>query len=304
MGIIIDKNTRVLVQGITGKEGNRATKEMLDYGTKVSCGVTPGKGGMKVHSLKVFDSVKEAKKYDSLINTSVLYVPPLMVYDAALEAILNGIKTVVIITENVPVKDTTKLVEYAKRYNARIIGPASVGVLSVGVGKLGSIGGAEEKRMYSKGNVGIISKSGGMCAETALILTQENLGQSTIIGIGGDVIIGTTFTDILELFEEDKETEVVVLYGETGGLYEEQVADMIKKKEFTKPVIAFISGKFMETIDKSLSFGHAGAIIEHGIGKADDKKKILKEAGVLVADYHDQMPELVKKALKWNSRQE
>jgi len=298
MGIIVDKDTRVLVQGMTGREGSRATKEMIDYGTKVSCGVTPGKGGMTVHKLRVFDSVEEAKKYDPAINTSILYVPPLMVYDAALEAIHNGIKTVVIITENVPVKDTTRLVEYAEGYGARIIGPSSVGVLSVGTGKLGSIGGAEETRMYSKGNVGIISKSGGMCAETALILTQEGLGQSTVVGIGGDVIIGSSFTDILKLFEEDKETEVVVIYGETGGLYEEQVVQMIKRKELTKPVVAFVSGKFIESIEKSLSFGHAGAIIEYGIGKADNKKKILKQAGVLVADYHDEVPALVKQALR------
>jgi succinyl-CoA synthetase alpha subunit len=298
MEYIIDENTRVVVQGITGKEGSRATKEMMNYGTKVSCGVTPGKGGLNVHGLKVFDSVEEAIQYDSKINTSVLYVPPLMVFDAAMEAISAGIKTIVIVTENVPVKDSAKLIEFAKKYNSRIIGPASVGVLRSGISKVGSIGGPEEKNMYSKGNIGIISKSGGMCAETALILTQQGIGQSTVVGIGGDAIIGSTFSDILKLFENDDETEVVVIYGETGGLYEEQIATMIKTKEFTKPVVAFISGRFIENVERSLAFGHAGAIIEHGIGKTPNKKKVLKEAGVLVADYHYEIPALARKALE------
>lgn len=297
MGIIIDKKTRLLVQGITGREGARATKEMLDYGTNIPCGVTPGKGGMSVHGLKVFDSVEEARKYDPKINSSVLYVPPLMVYDAAIEAMDAGIKTVLIVTENMPIKDSAKLIEYAKENDCMVIGPSSVGVLNVGVGKIGSIGGADEKRMYSKGRVGIISKSGGMCAETALILTQQDIGQSTVIGIGGDVIIGSRFVDILKLFEDDEDTDIVVIYGETGGLYEEQVAEMVKKGEFTKPIVAFVSGKFVESIEKNVSFGHAGAIIEHGIGKTENKKIILRKAGILVADYHDEIPGLVKEAL-------
>ncbi|HYD03945.1 MAG TPA: CoA-binding protein, partial [Alphaproteobacteria bacterium] len=166
MGILIDKNTRVVIQGITGKEGSKATREMLDYGTVISCGVTPGKSGSTVEGLPVFDGVKEAIEYDPRINTSVIYVPPLMVFDAAVEAIRNGIKTVLIFTENVPSKDSAKLVDYASRNNARVIGPSSIGLINVGVGKLGSIGGSKEQDMYSKGKIGIISKSGGMCAET------------------------------------------------------------------------------------------------------------------------------------------
>ncbi len=297
MGIIIDNNTRVLVQGITGKEGLRAAKEMVDYGTKVSCGVTPGKGGTEIDGFKVFDSIREAKEYDKLINTSVLFVPPIVVFDAAIEAMNNGIKTIVIVTENVPLKDSVRLFEYAQQNNCLLIGPSSIGVINLGVGKLGAIAGSKEDDMFRKGNVGVISKSGGMCSETSLILTQNGLGQSTVVGIGGEVIIGSTFTDILSLFEKDKDTKIVVIYGEIGGLYEEQIAQMIKEKKFTKPIVAFISGKFVESIPRNLSFGHAGAIIENNIGSAETKKKLLKEAGVLVADYHYQIPDLVKSKL-------
>jgi len=297
MAIIVDKNTRVLVQGITGKEGMRAAKEMLDSGTRISCGVTPGKGGEVVHGLPVFDTVKEAIVHDPKINTSVLYVPPLMVLDAVVEAVDNGIQNVVVFTENVPVKDSALLVEYAVEKGSRVIGPSSVGVLSVGIGKAGSLGGAEEGRMFSKGNVGIISKSGGMCAETALLLTQAGIGQSTVICIGGDVVIGSTYADLLPLFEKDAETHCVVLFGEIGGTYEEQAAARITKG-FSKPVVAFISGKFVEAIPRNLAFGHAGAIIERGIGRHEAKKQALQEAGVLVADFHDEIPMLVQKALE------
>jgi len=295
--MLID-NSKVLIQGITGKEGSRATKSMLDSGMKIICGVTPGKKGQEVEGVPVFDSVKEAKEFDPSLDTSVLYVPPLNLFNAAKEALDNDIKLLIIITENVPVKDSYNLYKLAKEKNARIIGPSSVGILDTNKGKLGSIGSLKESNMFSKGNVGIISKSGGMCSETALILTQEGLGQSTVIGIGGDVIIGSNFVDLLGLFEKDEETKVVVLYGEIGGYYEEQVAEMILAKKFTKPIIAFISGQFAASIERDLSFGHAGAIIEKGRGKAEDKKQTLKNANVLIADYHDEIPSLVKKALK------
>ena len=296
MGILINKNSKVMVQGITGKEGERGAKYMLDYGTKVVCGVTPSKGGLVVEGLPVFDSVKEAKDFDSGIDVSVLYVPPLMVYDAAMEAMQNKIKTLLIFTENVPIKDVSLLLEFASNNECRVIGCSSIGVLNVGETKLGSIGGGYDD-MFCKGNVGIISKSGGMCAETSLILTQQGIGQSTVIGIGGDVIIGTTFVDVLELFEKDKNTKLVVLYGEVGGFYEEQVAQMIKDGGFTKPVIAFISGSFVETLPRNLAVGHAGAILEHGIGSVKGKKKLLKKVGVHVVDYYHEIPEKVKEIL-------
>lgn len=296
MAILIDENTKVVVQGITGREGVKTSKQMMDYGTKISCGVTPGKGGKVVNGLKVFDSVKEAIAYDSTINTSVVYVPPLLTFDAVVEAIKAGIKLIIVITENVPIKDSAMMLEIAKMYNARIIGPSSIGVMTVGVTKVGSIGGFDNSS-FSKGRIGILSKSGGMCSETALILSQIGIGQSTVLGIGGDVIAGSNFVDLLELFEKDPETDAVCIYGEIGGKYEEQIAEHIKAGKIKKPVIAYVSGKFAETLTKTLSLGHVGAIVEKGSDSADYKRRVLREAGVYVANFHHEIPNLVKQAL-------
>lgn len=300
MAILINEHTRVVVQGITGREGVKVTKQMIDYGTYISCGVTPGKGGSQVHGLKVFDSVQEAVTFDPLINTSVIYVPPLMVFDAVVEAIRSNIKVVVVVTENVPIKDSALMIEIAKSHNVTIVGPSSIGVITVGVCKVGSIGGFENKT-FSKGRIGIISKSGGMCSETAYVLSKAGYGQSTALGIGGDVIIGSTFVDILNLFEKDCDTDAVCIYGEIGGKYEEQIAIAIKKGLIKKPVIAYVSGKFAETLPKTLSLGHVGAIVERGSDSADYKRNVLREAGVFVADYHDEIAELLTKALSKNS---
>lgn len=297
MGILIDKDTKVIIQGITGKEGLRAAQDMLASGTKVVCGVTPGKGGCDVCGVPVFDSMLEAMSFDKTATTSVVYVPPLMVKDAIFEAINAGIILIVIVTENVPVKDTLQMIAYANEKGVRIIGPSSIGVLSTGIAKVGSIASETEKDMFSKGPVGIISKSGGMCAETALLLTQNNLGQSTIVGIGGDMLAGSTFLDIARLFEHDDDTKVIVIYGEIGGTYEEELADAVLKKEIRKPIVAFISGLFAESITRELSMGHAGAIIKNGRGTAQQKKEILRKAGVFVCEYHDDIPRLVKEAL-------
>ncbi len=297
MSILVGSNTRVVVQGATGKMGQKATREMLAESTIVSCGVTPGKGGQEVEGLPVFDSVAEAKAYDARLNTSVIVVPPLLVLDAAYEAIDAGLALVIIITENVPIKDAAKLVAHADRKGCRIVGPSSVGIISPGRGKLGVIGSAKEKDMYRPGRIGVISKSGGMCAETSRLLTKAGLGQSTVIGVGGDVVAGTTFADLLLLFEKDDETDAVVLFGEIGGAYEEIAAEMIKAGRVTKPVVAFISGRFAESMGAGLALGHAGAIVEEGFGTAQEKKKALREAGVLVADYHHDIPLLVKQAL-------
>lgn len=298
MSIILNEQTNVLVQGMTGREGQKATESMIESGVKVSAGVTPGKGGQKVLDKPIFNTVAEALVHDSSINTSVLYVPPLMVLAAALEAIDAGVKILVIIAENVPVKDSALILEHARNKNCRIVGPSSIGISNFKLGKLGSIGKPQDSKIFSPGNVGIISKSGGMCAETASVLTQKGIGQSSIVGIGGDVIVGTNFVDVLVMFEKDKDTKAVVIFGEVGGFYEHQIADMVKSKQFTKPVIAYISGQFVEKLGRSLALGHAGAIIEGEQTTARVKKKILKEAGVLVADYHYQIPELVAQALK------
>lgn len=296
MSILIDENTRVIVQGITGREASFVTRQMLEYGTKVVAGVTPGKGGQEVHGVPVYDTVKEAVENHD-INTSLIYVPPAFAKDAVLEAIDNGIKLIVIITEHIPVHDAMKLYHYAKKKGARIIGPNSVGIITPGKVKMGAIGGDNPARAFKPGNVGIISRSGGMTTETAWMLKRAGFGVSTAVSIGGDAIIGTTFADLLELFEEDPETEAVVMFGEPGGSFEEEAAEFIKEGGFTKPVIAFIAGRFMESMPEGMTFGHAGAIIEGGTGTPSQKMKRLKEAGVHVAESHHEIIPLVKEVL-------
>ena len=282
---------------MTGKEGQKAAENMITSGIKVLTGVTPGKGGQKVLDRPIFNTVKEALAFDPAINTSVLYVPPLAVIGAATEAMQQGLGTLVIITENVPVKDSALIFEMSKKLGCRVLGPASIGVLDTRLGKLGSVGMANEKSMYTQGNIGIVSKSGGLCAETALALSQAGLGQSSVIGIGGDTIACSNFTDMLALFENDPDTKAVVMLGEIGGFYENQAAQMVSERKFTKPLIAFISGQFAENLGRNVALGHAGAIIEGSGTTARAKKQLLRQAGVLVADYHHQLPDLVKKAL-------
>jgi len=294
MAILINEDTKVLVQGITGKEGSRGTKMMLDYGTKVLCGVTPGKGGQEVEGKPVYDTIKQALEKHP-VNTSVLYVPPLLAKDAAIEAIVNGIKLVVIITETIPIHDTAEILEYARRYKARVVGPNIIGIISPGKCKIGSIGG-DTNIQFVPGNVGIISKSGGMSSETTMLLKEGGYGTSTVVGIGGDVISGTDFCDALELFEEDKETKVIVMFCEIGGAYEEKAAELIKSGKITKPVIAFVTGKFAAEF-QYISLGHAGAIVEGNTGTREAKVEALKEAGVKIADVHHEILDLVKEVL-------
>ncbi len=298
MGIIIDRQKKVLIMGITGKEGSRATKEMLESGTNVVCGVTPGKGGTTICDKPVFDSAKEAATFNHEIDAAVLFVPPLMVYDAAIECLENDIKTIVIVTENVPIKDTAKIIAIAREKKCRIIGPSSVGIITIGEGKLGSI--STDPKLYLNGNIGIISKSGGLCSETAYLLTRNSLGQSSIVSIGGDSLIGSSFSDLLELFQEDNQTKAVVLLGEVGGTYEEDAAELLIKRKFTKPLVCFISGKFVESLNLNMNFGHTGAIVEYGVGRVEDKKNILKNAGAIIAESYDDIPQLLKQALEKN----
>ncbi len=302
MAILIDENTRVLVQGITGKEGMKAAKEMAAYGTKVIAGVTPGKGGETVEGVPVYDSVSSALAEHKEINTSVIYVPASGVKDAAIESIMNGIKLINIIAEHIPVQDTAFIYALAKKYNCIIVGPNSVGIISPGKAKLGSIGGSNPQNSYSQGDVGLISKSGGMCSEISLMLTKQGLGQSTVVSVGGDVITGSTFEDLLVRFENDKQTKVICLFGEIGGLYEERAADLIKNKKITKPVIAFISGMFAEEMQKitgTKSLGHAGAIIEGNKGTWTSKVNALKNSGVTVVKVPDEFANAVKKLLRY-----
>ena len=299
MAILIDEKTRVLVQGITGNEGSRATQLMKEYGTKVLAGVTPGKGGQSVEEIPVYDTVKEAVENHQEINASIVYVPPFATKDAVFEAIANSIPLVNIITEGVPIRDTAEMIEFARLHGARIVGPSSIGILSPEKCRLGVIGGLNEmvRNIYKEGQIGVLSKSGGMTNETAWVVRQAGLGQSTVIGIGGDVIIGSNFADLLTLFEEDKQTKGVVMFGELGGTYEEQVAEMVRNSEFTKPVAFFIAGRFAEQMQEGMAFGHAGAIIEGSRGLPSEKINTLRAAGIIVVENHDQLGEAIKEAI-------
>lgn len=297
MSILVDEHTNVLIQGITGHEGSRACKEMLLYGTKVLAGVTPGKGGQKIENVPVYDTVQEALKEHPAINTSLVAVPAPFVKDAALEAISANILFINILTEHTPSQDSAFIIAYARAKGTKIIGPSSVGIISPEKSKVGSIGSSEIAHVFCKGNVGVISKSGGMTAEIAFVLTRAGLGQSTVVGIGGDQIIGSDFVDILELFEKDNDTKAVVLFGEVGGTYEENAAEYIMQGKFTKPVVALIAGKFSSHLPKETVLGHAGAIIANGRGSYESKIKTLKKAGVIIAGTLEEIPLLLNPKL-------
>ncbi len=299
MAILINKNTKVLVQGITGKEGARATNEMLSYGTSVLAGVTPGKGGQNIAGVLVFESVSEAMKKFPEINTTLITVPAPFVLDATLEAIESNIPLVNILSEKVPVKDVATIIHFARQNNIKVIGPSSVGIISPRQGKIGSIGGADLiNKIFMPGPVGLISKSGGMTAEISNTLTSSGIGQSTVVGIGGDVLIGSDFVDIALQFEKDQETKAIVIFGEVGGTYEEQLAEAIKSGKIKKPMIALIAGRFAENLPQDTVLGHAGAIVNQGRGSASGKIKTLKNAGAFIAETVEDIPKLIKQIIK------
>ena len=298
MAILVDKNTKVLIQG-PGKEGQRACQEMIEYGTKVVAGVSPGKGGTLVcGNIPVYNTVKEAVDIHSGINASLITVPAAWTLDAALEGIEAGIPLIIILTEHVPVKDSAQIYAAAKRKGVRVIGPSSVGVISPGKGKVGSIGSSDIGSVFNPGHIGVISKSGGMTAEISGILSRAGIGQSTVVGIGGDQIIGSDFADLLELFEEDEETQGTVLFGEIGGTYEERAADMIQKGKIQKPVVAIVAGEFTESLARGTVLGHAGAIVGQGQGSYASKIGALKNAGVPIARTLEEIPLLLKDKLE------
>ena len=276
MPIIVNKNTKVIVQGITGKQGSFHTKLMLEYGTKIVAGVTPGKGRTRIHNVPVYDTVEEAlEKHEA--NASIIFVPAPFAADAILEALENGIKTIVTITEHIPIKDAISVMSYAKQQGATIIGPNTPGIISPEECKLGIM----PAHIFRKGNVGIISRSGTLTYEIAASLTRNGLGQSTCLGLGGDPITGLNFVDVLKMFREDPQTEAVVLIGEIGGNLEELAAEYITKENYPKPVAAFIAGR---TAPPGKRMGHAGAIIMGKAGTAESKIEALKNAGVDVAE--------------------
>jgi len=287
MSILVDKNTRLVVQGITGREGTFHTRQMIEYGTKVVAGVTPGKGGQAIESVPVFDTVKEAVDKTGA-NTSVIYVPAPSASDAILEAADAGIRVIVCITEGIPTLDMIQVLYYVRGKGAHLIGPNCPGVISPGQAKVGIMPG----HIYMPGKVGIISRSGTLTYEVVSALTARGLGQSTAVGIGGDPIMGTTFIDALRLFEGDPRTECVVLLGEIGGNDEELAAEFIAR-EISKPIVAFIAGL---TAPPGKRMGHAGAIISGGTGTAADKIAALSRVGVHVAKQPEEIAEMVRVA--------
>ncbi len=286
MAILVNANSKVLVQGITGREGEFHTRQMLEYGTKVVAGVTPGKGGMEVLGVPVYDTVKHAVA-ETGANVSCIFVPAPFAPDAILEAADAGIELIVCITEGIPVQEMIRVVNYLKRCtNSRLIGPNCPGITTAGECKVGIMPG----NLFRKGSIGLVSRSGTLTYEIVHELTRAGFGQSTCVGVGGDPIIGTTFIDVLPLFEADPQTEAVVLVGEIGGSDEEIAAEYIKT-QMSKPVIGFISGR---TAPPGKRMGHAGAIISGGKGSAQSKVRALSEAGVPIADTPAEIPQLVK----------
>jgi succinyl-CoA synthetase alpha subunit len=297
MSILLDENSRVLVQGVTGQQARTHVSYMVRYGTKVVAGVSPGKGGSEVDGIPVYDSVTTAVSQHPA-DISVLFIPAPRAKHAALEAIENEVPLVVVLAEGVPHHDAAEIIERAAKKNVRLIGPNSQGMISPGKAKLGGTGGAEPEKLYMPGPVGIISRSGGMGGEIANVLTRRGIGQSTYISIGGDLLIGTGFVPLLKLFEKDPETRAVVIFGEPGTGHEEEVAELVRAGGFTKPLIALIAGESLEKLPKGTSFGHTSSFIERGLGSPAQKKKLLREAGVHVAEKFCDVALLVERALE------
>ncbi|MGQ9488635.1 MAG: succinate--CoA ligase subunit alpha [Armatimonadota bacterium] len=287
MAVLIDKNTRVLVQGITGREGEFHTRQMLEYGTQVVAGVTPGKGGQEVLGVPVFDTVRQAVQATGA-DASVVFVPAPFAMDAVLEAADAGVRLIVCITEGIPVQDTVKAVSLVRQKGVRLIGPNCPGIITAGQCKIGILPG----NIFTPGPVGLVSRSGTLTYEIVDLLTKAGLGQSTCIGIGGDPVLGSTFADLLPLFEQDPDTQAVVLVGEIGGSDEEIAAEYIRTMR--KPVVGFISGR---TAPPGKRMGHAGAIISGRTGTPQAKVDALRSVGVPVADALYEIPDLVKQAL-------
>ncbi|OIO63313.1 MAG: succinate--CoA ligase subunit alpha [Candidatus Marinimicrobia bacterium CG1_02_48_14] len=290
MSILVDNHTRLIVQGITGGEGSFHTQQMVEYGTQVVAGVTPGKGGQKTEAgIPIFNTVADAKAGTNA-NTSVIFVPPPFAADAIMEAVDADLDLVICITEGIPVKDMVMVKTYMRGRKTRLIGPNCPGVISPGMAKIGIMPGF----IHQAGNVGVISRSGTLTYEAVHQLTTRGIGQSTCIGIGGDPVNGTNFIDLLKLFKDDPDTDAVVLIGEIGGNAEEEAAAWAQAN-FKKPIVSFIAG---QTAPPGRRMGHAGAIISGGKGTAADKIKALRDAGIIVSDSPATIGELIEKALK------
>ncbi len=290
MGILVGKDTVALVQGITGREGSFHTKLMLEYGTRIVAGVTPGKGGSEVHGVPVYDTVKEALEKHPEINASIIFVPAPFAPDAIYEAVDAGLKVVVVITEGIPVHDAIKAINYARSKGVYVIGPNTPGIITPGECKLGIM----PARFFKPGEVGIVSRSGTLTYEIAAALMKHGYGHSTALGIGGDPVTGLDFIEVVQLFEKDPKTKAIVVIGEIGGDAEERLAAYIKKHGMKKPIVAYIAGR---TAPPGKRMGHAGAIISMGIGDAKSKIKALNSAGIPVAEKPSDVPKILSKYL-------
>ncbi|CAG0993306.1 succinyl-CoA synthetase alpha subunit [Myxococcaceae bacterium] len=298
MSILVDEKTTFLVQGITGREAVNLTRECLDYGSKIVGGVTPGRAGRDVYGVPVYDCVRDVVKHHGPVQGSVIAVPPGFTRDAAFEAIENGIRLIVVVTENIPRQEVAQMVELATLRGARIIGPNCLGLITPGECKMGGIGGpaANTRQAYTRGPVAIMSRSGGMTTEIASTLTAAGLGQSTAVSIGGDAIIGTTYAELMPLFEADPETKAIAIYSEPGGRMEAELAEWVVAHESRLPIVAFMAGRFMDEM-KGMRFGHAGTIVE---GKEDTtaaKIERMEKAGISVAERIEEIPKLIQKRL-------
>ena len=296
MAILIDEKTAVVVQGITGREGNARTRTMLDYGTRVLCGVTPGRGGTTVWDVPVYDTVKDAVQAHGELNASVTFVPGPQVKDAVVEALEAGIRFVVVPAERVPLHDSLEMIALARRKNARILGPGSLGLISAEKGLMGWIGGTAEfaREVFKPGHVGVMSRSGGQTSTLAWSITQSGLGVTTAMHVGAEPVLGLAFPEILPLFQNDDETHLVVMFGEIGTVAEEEAAEVIKEGRFKKPLVAYVAGR---SLPAGVRFSHASAIVERGRGTAESKIKALEDVGAVVVDKPQEIAPTARKLL-------
>ncbi|PIR74674.1 MAG: succinate--CoA ligase subunit alpha [Candidatus Magasanikbacteria bacterium CG10_big_fil_rev_8_21_14_0_10_47_10] len=295
MAILIQKDSAVLVQGITGKEGQKAAAAMLEYGTNVVGGVRPGKAGEVVEGKPVYDTVQDAVAALGQIDVSAIYVPPFAAKQAMMEAIDAGVLQINVIVERIPIQDTAYCLAAAKEKNIQIIGPSSLGYIAPGIGRIGVVGGPKQlaDEVFMPGSIGIISRSGGMTNEVSWQIRKAGMGQSTAVHVGGDLLMGTTYVDLLRQFEMDEQTKAVVLFGEHGGSYEFGIVEMIQKKEFTKPLAVYVGGKFANVLPEGMNIGHAGAIVARG-QSAEEKSKALAAVGVMIADKYEDLVTRIK----------
>ncbi len=307
MSILIDEGTTFIVQGITGREAVNLTRECLDFGSKIVGGVTPGRKGREVHGVPVFDTIAQVVEHNGgqTPDGSVVTVPPAFTKDAVFEAILAGIGLIVVVTERIPRRDVAQMIELADLYGARIIGPNCLGLIVPGAAKMGGIGGPAQDadKAYQPGRVGVMSRSGGMTTEISSTLSTSGLGVSTAISIGGDAIIGSTYADLMPLFEADEQTEAIVIYTEPGGRMEAELSQWMADNDSRLPIVAFMAGRFMDSEEmKGMSFGHAGTIVEGEEDTAAQKIERLQAAGIQVVERIDDIPDAVKAKLGAEAR--